>query len=88
MSDALRSETVANVNEIDPSALSWSAIIGGGLAALALTLILISFGAAMGFSSVSPWSGSGVSATTFKIATGLYLVFPAMVASTIAVKTR
>ena len=83
MSDALRSENVATVNEVDPSALSWSAIIGGGLAALALTLILISFGAAMGFSSVSPWSGSGVSATTFKIATGLYLVFTAMVASTI-----
>jgi hypothetical protein len=83
MSDALRSNTVATVNEIDPAALSWSAIIGGGLAALALTLILISFGAAMGFSSVSPWSGSGVSATTFKIATGLYLVFTAMVASTI-----
>lgn len=83
MSDALRSETVATVNEVDPAALSWSAIIGGGLAALALTLILISFGAAMGFSSVSPWSSSGVSATTFKIATGLYLVFTALVASTI-----
>jgi hypothetical protein len=83
MSDAFRSDSVAATNEVDPSTLSWSAIIGGGLAALALTLILISFGAAVGFSSVSPWSGSGVSATTFKVATGLYLVFTAMVASTI-----
>jgi hypothetical protein len=32
---------------------------------------------------VSPWSGSGVSATTFKIATGLYLIVIAMIASSI-----
>jgi hypothetical protein len=32
---------------------------------------------------VSPWSGSGVSATTFKITTGLYLIVIAMLASSI-----
>jgi hypothetical protein len=30
---------------------------------------------------VSPWSGAGVSATTFKITTGLYLIVIAMIAS-------
>jgi hypothetical protein len=44
---------------------------------------LISLGSAVGFSSVSPWPNSGVSATTFKISTGLYLVFTAMVSSTV-----
>jgi hypothetical protein len=32
---------------------------------------------------VSPWSGSGISATTFKITTGLYLIVIAMLASSI-----
>jgi hypothetical protein len=37
----------------------------------------------MGFSVVSPWGNSGVSATTFEIGTGLYLIVVAMLASTI-----
>jgi hypothetical protein len=32
---------------------------------------------------VSPWTGSGVSATTFKITTGLYLIVIAMISSSI-----
>jgi hypothetical protein len=69
--------------ETNQSATSWGAILAGAAAAAALTLVLVSLGSAVGFSSVSPWPSSGVSATTFKIATGLYLVFTAMVASTI-----
>jgi hypothetical protein len=37
----------------------------------------------MGFSAVSPWPNSGVSATTFHIATGVYLIVVAMLSSTI-----
>jgi hypothetical protein len=37
----------------------------------------------MGFSAVSPWGNSGVSAGTFEIGTGLYLIVVAMLASTI-----
>jgi hypothetical protein len=48
-----------------------------------LTLVLIALGSAVGFSSISPWPSSGVSAKTFQISAGLYLVFTAMVASTI-----
>ena len=65
------------------SAISWSAIAAGATAAAALTLILVSLGTAFGFSSISPWPHEGISATTFKISTGLYLVFTAMVASTV-----
>ena len=69
--------------ETGDSALSWSAIIAGAAAAAALTLVLIAFGSAVGFSAVSPWSNSGVSGQTFHIASGLYLVVVAMLSSTL-----
>src|SRR5665647_791393 len=64
-------------------AISWAAIAAGAVAAAALTLVLLAFGVGMGFSVVSPWGNSGVSATTFEIGTGLYLIVVAMLASTI-----
>jgi hypothetical protein len=62
--------------------VSWAAILAGGAAAAAISLILLAFGAGVGFSAVSPWS-SGGSATVFSIATGLYFIVMAMVASSI-----
>src|ERR1044071_2453578 len=63
--------------------INWAAVVAGAVASLAITLILLWFGMGMGFSVVSPWSGSGVSAGTFKIGTGLYLVVIAMISSAI-----
>jgi hypothetical protein len=65
------------------SAVSWAAVAAGAAAAAALTLVLVAFGAGMGFSAVSPWSNAGPSATTFKVATGIYLCVAAMLASTL-----
>ena len=65
------------------SGVSWAAVIAGAVASLALTLVLLSFGAGMGFAVVSPWDHSGVSATTFKIGTGLYFIVMAMISSAI-----
>jgi hypothetical protein len=62
-------------------AVSWPAIAAGAVAAAALTLVLLAFGAGMGFSAVSPWGNSGISASTFQITTGLYLVMVALLAS-------
>jgi len=77
-------EAVEISNAIDENpAVSWAAVVAGAVAAAALTLVLLAFGAGMGFSAVSPWSNSGVSASTFQIATGLYLIVVAMLASTI-----
>jgi hypothetical protein len=64
-------------------AISWAAIAAGAIAAAALTLVLLAFGAGMGFSAVSPWGNAGVSASTFQIGTGIYLIVVAMLASTI-----
>ena len=84
MTDIYRTETAAAVAAgPEPHAISWRAILAGGFAAAALTLALIAFGSAVGFSSISPWSDSGVSAGTFKVASGIYLVVVAMLSSTV-----
>jgi hypothetical protein len=63
--------------------VSWAAVAAGAIVSCALTLVLIAFGTGLGLSVVSPWAGSGISATTFKIGTGLYLVVIAMLSSSI-----
>ena len=56
------------------SAVSWSAVLAGTIAAIALTLTLLAIGSALGFASVSPWPGLGAGAATFTIATGVWLI--------------
>ena len=46
-------------------------------------MILVAFGIGVGFSVISPWSGQGVSATTFTATAGVYLLVVAMLSSTI-----
>jgi hypothetical protein len=65
------------------SAVSWAAIAAGAVGAAALALLLIAFGAGLGLSAISPWSDSGVSASTFKTGTGIYLVIVAVMSSAV-----
>jgi hypothetical protein len=65
------------------SAVSWSAIFAGGVAAGALTMIFIAVGAAVGLASISPWANSGASATTIKWTSGAFLVLTALVSSAV-----
>jgi hypothetical protein len=78
-------ETLGVVDEtvLEPSVagVSWAAVAAGAVASCALTLVLLSLGAGLGFSVVSPWANSGVSATTFQIGTGLYFIVMAMISS-------
>jgi hypothetical protein len=83
MSEAFRGDVPIPVEESNRSAISWAAIFAGGVATAALALLLATIGAGVGLSTVSPWPGSGVSATTFKIATGIYLIVMAMLSSTV-----
>src|ERR1700752_4525839 len=69
--------------DMPSSGVSWPAIIAGAVATATLSLVLVSFGTGIGLSSISPWAGSGVSATTFKIGSGIYLVVVAVMASSI-----
>lgn len=65
------------------TAVSIKAILAGATGSIAITMILVAFGIGVGFSVISPWSGQGVSATTFTAAAGVYLFVVAMLSSTI-----
>jgi hypothetical protein len=83
MIDTVVVQPASDVGEPSGSGVSWGAVTAGAVVSCALTLVLLAFGLGLGLSSVSPWSGAGVSATTFKIGTGLYLVVIAMLSSSI-----
>ena len=68
-------------NETAVSGVSWAAIAAGGTAAAALSLILLSLGIGLGFSAISPWAGSGVSATVAGISTIVWLLVTQIFAS-------
>jgi hypothetical protein len=69
--------------DVQTTGVSWPAIAAGAVAAAALTLALVALGAGLGLSAISPWSGSGVSASTFKTGTGIYLVVVAVMSSAV-----
>jgi hypothetical protein len=75
--------TGSTVDEGTLSAVSWGAVIAGGVAAAAVTLVLLAFGVGVGFSVISPWSDQGVSGTTLHIGAGIYMIVVAMLASTV-----
>jgi hypothetical protein len=83
MIDTVVIQPGADTGEPSVAGVSWPAVAAGAVVSCALTLVLLAFGLGLGLSVVSPWSGAGASATTFKIGTGLYLVVIAMLASSI-----
>jgi hypothetical protein len=83
MIDTVVVQPAVDTGEPSVAGVSWAAVTAGAVVSCALTLVLIAFGIGLGLSVVSPWAGSGISATTFKIGTGLYLVVIAMLSSSI-----
>jgi hypothetical protein len=65
------------------SAVSWGSIAAGAVTISAVTLPLLALGAGLGLSSISPWTDTGVSAATFKVGAGIYLVIVAVMSSAI-----
>lgn len=82
MDAVVRSEPTSII-DLQSSGVSWASIAAGAVAASALTLLLVAFGAGLGLSTVSPWSDSGVSGSTFATATGIYLVIVGVMASAV-----
>lgn len=68
-------------DESSTSAVSWAAIFAGAVVAAAASLLLVTLGAGLGFASVSPWSNDGLSATTFTVATAIWLIVVQWLAS-------
>jgi hypothetical protein len=60
--------------ETPVSAVSWGAIIAGAFVMAAVTILLMALGSGLSLSSVSPWPGSGVSATSFTVITAVWLI--------------
>jgi hypothetical protein len=56
------------------STASWSAIFAGAFVAIAASLVLFALGSGLGFASISPWEGQGVSVTTFAVTTAIWLI--------------
>jgi hypothetical protein len=61
--------------------VSWAAVVAGAFVAAALSLILLALGAGLGFSSVSPWSNVGASASTISTAAIVWLILMQVVSS-------
>ena len=57
------------------SYVDWAAVIAGTALASAISLVLLTFGAAIGLSLVSPFEGRGTSAPTFAIALSLWVLW-------------
>ena len=70
-------------NSSSVSAVSWPAVFAGGVSAAAIAAILVIFGTGLGLASVSPWAGSGVSATTFTVLAAIWLIIVQWVSAAI-----
>jgi hypothetical protein len=67
--------------ESSKSAVSWAAILAGAVVAASVSLILVAIGSGLDLLSVSPWSGSGVSLTTFTALSAIWFIVIQWVAS-------
>ena len=64
---SITSNQLKTANESTGSAVSWPAIVAGAVTSAAFSIVLVALGAGLGLVSISPWSNSGVSATTFGV---------------------
>ena len=74
MSDVIVSAPAA-VGTEEHSYVDWPAIIAGTVVASAISLVLLTFGSAIGLSLTSAYEGSGISAAGFGIAAALWLIW-------------
>ena len=66
---------ISKSKSAEGSYLDWAAILAGSIFALAISFLLISFGASLGLSLASPYRGEGVSAAWLAIAAGIWFVW-------------
>ncbi len=64
--------TVASINQ--PAYIEWGPIIAGAVSAAAITFVMITFGAAVGFTLVSPWPSSGLSGAAVGVIVAFWTV--------------
>lgn len=74
MSDVIV-KTPTAIPSDDRSYVDWPAILAGTVLSAAISLVLLTFGSAVGLSLTSAYEGSGISLTAFAIAAALWLVW-------------
>ncbi|MBY0610849.1 MAG: hypothetical protein K2P80_01565 [Beijerinckiaceae bacterium] len=86
MSDMQYGRTAATALAVDNAVVSskpissvdWAAIFAGGVVAAAISTLMTTFGAAIGLSATSPFSGQGLSARAIGIATAIWVLWVAV----------
>ncbi len=71
-------------NLVDPAnspGVSWRALFAGAAGSVALTLILLLLGMALGFTAMAPWPGGGISGETLGISAIVWLTLTQILAS-------
>lgn len=78
-----RVDVIVDAGPTSSSAVSWAAILAGGVASAALTLVLLSLGTGLGLAVVSPWSDWNVTAVRFATFAGIFTCVVAVMASAV-----
>lgn len=60
------------------SYVEWGAVTAGAVASLALSFVLLTFGAAAGLSAVSPWTTSATGATAVAVGSAFWILLVAL----------
>ena len=67
--------------EASASGMSWPAVIGGAVAAMAVSLVLLLLGSALGLSSTFTWGHSSADLSSFTVKTAIWLIVMQWIAS-------
>lgn len=74
-------ENVVTADDSNVSGISWAAVIAGAFVAAALALVLLALGTGIGLSAVSPWTGTGASASEVGAAAIVWFILVQLIAS-------
>src|ERR1700722_1863724 len=65
------------------TAVSWGAILAGAVAAISLSILLLTLGSGLGFAAISPWANHGASASTVAISGVIWLIVPQWISAAV-----
>lgn len=67
-------QSAARVDGVPFSYVEWGSVIAGAVAALAVSFILLTFGAAVGLAAVSPWSLASTGVTALGLGSAFWIL--------------
>jgi hypothetical protein len=76
-------DTIVRSDESALSAVSWPAILAGGVVTAALSLMLLALGTGLGLYVASPWTSSPISTSHAAMAAGIYMLVVAVLSSAV-----